>query len=805
MGLASDTNCQACALAEFRTKIVDGQGSPQPLLMVVAEAPGRYEDEAGFPFVGSSGQKLRSAIAEFGLHARHLYLTNSVRCRPPNNRNPSLEEKEACLPWLVEELRQLQPPVVLTAGLVARGQMAEALTYLEADEQPQVFHALHPAAVMRNPKKQREWELDIQRAVYAALGRELPDTAIAPQGWTYKEVADPADVWTMLQDNDRLALDTETVPNDVGRPDRWVTLQLSTADHSLLWERQRWGESASRTILSEILQWSHAEGNTLVIQNMKYDWPVIMEGLREWNLTDDAFVGAWRGSSDTMLLAYNARLPEVGLKKFGPRLTGISMFEIGTLFGRGKKKQNFAEVMDNPDKRALAIEYACRDTIVTYRSEPALRSMMTERQQWHHDHLDHPLVPVLSRMEQRGVRINVDALRELDHTLEEEMVARKAECVGLLGQDIITQPKLLGPALRDLGLPLVDTTKTGDLSVEKPALLRACQVVHEEQLDDDPDPMLGIVRALLGYRVAAKLRSTYTRGIQRRLDSEGAIHARFNQCGSETGPFTLEAKSAPATGRLSSSEPNLQNIPVKGRIGLALRNLFIPRPGYLMFAADMSQLELRIWASVVEARNLIETFNDTSADFHTALAQSLGINRYDAKVLIYAVLYGADIPKITQLAGKTTAQGGKEFIQRMRDGQPQLLEWPTSIERQLETRGWVETLFGFRNEYPLYFSPVRREQREAVRQACNMPIQGTAADLMKMVMIRFDAEIAPKYDCHQLIQVHDEIVGEIPEDADLAAFGRDVAALGRDCGETVLTAPLAFDPGWGASWGEAKH
>lgn len=803
---ASTVDCRECPLWEGRTRIVDGEGSRSPLLMGVAEAPGHYEDISGHPFVGPSGKLLRTTVALFGLQPKDIFWTNSARCRPPGNRNPTPAEMDACLPWLVTEINELLPTVVLTLGNIARDQVRAALPYLEYV--PTIIHAMHPAALLRNPKHRVAWEQQIKRAVYLARGLPDPGDGIVPvtaAPWHFSLADCPNPIWDLLDNSSVLALDTETVPpGDNSYGDILVTYQISDGTHSYMVEvppepppGQGLVPCWELVLLDQIIQWQGQPGNTMLYQNTKYDEAVIERALdRSWTRQERD------GTRDTMLRASEAGLPEVGMKKWGPVITGIDMHEIGTLFGRGKTKINFRQVMQDTKKRPLAIAYGCRDAVVTHRGAIPLYEKIPASQAWFYTHIEEPTVHVLYEMEKRGVLIDTSKLHQLGKSLEQEMELARFTVIDVLGSDIVTKPKLLGPRLVELGLPLTETTKTGDLDTSKPALLKACEIIKEEQLDTNI-PIHRVVAAVLGFRQPSKLKATYADGLEKKLDPEGAIHTRFNQAGSASDPFGQDEKNAPRTKRLSSAAPNLQNIPANGTIGKLIRSMFIARPGYVMVVADQSQLELHIWASIMKVQFLIDAYAN-GIDSHGQVAAELLIPRPKAKNGMYATVYGAELPKIIATFG-IPAEEGPPFIERIRGKMPALIEWPIVVENLLAHQGFVQTLYGHQFDYPLYFSPVATEQREAVRQGCNAPIQGTASEIVKMWQLRVMRELiwSGDFDAHCLLQVHDEILTEVREDQ-ATAFARELSRIGGEVGGDVLDVPLKADAGIGANWQEAK-
>jgi len=233
-----------------------------------------------------------------------------------------------------------------------------------------------------------------------------------------------------------------------------------------------------------------------------------------------------------------------------------------------------------------------------------------------------------------------------------------------------------------------------------------------------------------------------------------------------------------------------------------MRKSFVPRPGYVFVVGDYAQLEMRLFAEYTQEPILLEAFSNPKNDVHQMLADRLGLPRYVCKTIFYGVLYGAEENKVAEVAGARDSDEARHILDTIRNTVPSLLNWRSTIAKQLADKGYIESLFGWRNYYPLYFSPLPNEQSAALREAANMPMQGTAAGLAKIAM-RESRDVMQRYEVDMLLQVHDEILWEVPEVA-APMFARRMTEVGSHCGEPTIGVPLIFQCAQGLSWAEAK-
>ena len=402
--------------------------------------------------------------------------------------------------------------------------------------------------------------------------------------------------------------------------------------------------------------------------------------------------------------------------------------------------------------------------------------------------LEMPLLPVLAGMEQSGVAIDAAAFRAFLDDVQGRLDQLTAHVYELAGTQFnIRSAQQLGAVLfNGLGLPAPRKTKGGQASTSQQTL--------EKLAGQHP-----VVDSILQYRKLEKMRSTYLDPLPRLVDPQGRIHTTFNQ-------------KATATGRLSSSNPNLQNIPVRGPLGKRMRSCFIAGPGRLLVSADYSQVELRVLAHVSQDPALLEAFRN-GEDIHARTAalvydlppdQVSPDQRRNAKTINFGLIYGMGAQKLAQELKISTTQA-KDFIARYFERLQGLKEFYEGVEASARKHGFVTTLGGRRRLLPDINSASGQAAALARRQAINTVIQGSAADIIKLAMLAVARdERLRELDARLLLQVHDELLLEVPADAAeeagalVARLMQDVCPAGKE-----LSVPLLVDWGTGHDWGAA--
>jgi DNA polymerase-1 len=461
---------------------------------------------------------------------------------------------------------------------------------------------------------------------------------------------------------------------------------------------------------------------------------------------------------------------------------GHKTIPYSAITGSGKKQIGFEEVAIEQ-----AAEYAGEDAEVTLRLHlsmwPRLSADATLKRVY--ETIDMPLVPVLADMEAAGVRVDGEVLARVSKELGSRMETLQAECWELAGEqfNLASSQQLQRVLFDKLQLPVSVRTPKGAPSTNEEAL---------EALADRH----ALPARILEWRSLSKLRGTYADALPKKINpATGRIHTHYHQAGTTTG-------------RLSSSEPNLQNIPIRSEAGRRIRDAFVAEEGQALMAVDYSQIELRLMAHFSEDERLIAAFRDgkdihraTAAEvFDTPIDRVSGEQRRAAKAINFGLIYGISAFGLARNLGIGREEAA-ETIERFFKRYPGVKAYMDAQREKGREQGFVETLWGRRLRLPQIRSRNANQRQYAERTAINAPLQGTAADLIKLAMIDLHAWLRDKHpELRMIMQVHDELVFEGPEAA-LRAAADDVAA--RMCGVTELAVPLLAEPGFGRSWNEA--
>lgn len=401
-----------------------------------------------------------------------------------------------------------------------------------------------------------------------------------------------------------------------------------------------------------------------------------------------------------------------------------------------------------------------------------------------YDTIEYPLCRVLYRMEKAGVAIDAEQLEQFGNMLSQRIDDCESVIFGYAGGSFnINSPKQLGELLFEtLGLPPVKKTKTG-YSTNADVL--------EKLKNKHP-----IVPAIMDYRMLTKLKSTYADGLMKVIGEDGRIHTTFQNL-------------VTATGRLSSTEPNLQNIPVRTDLGAEIRKMFIPQPGCVLVDADYSQIELRVLAHIASDETMQEAFRG-GMDIHTSTAsqvfgvepeQVTALQRRHAKAVNFGIVYGISEFSLAEDIGVSRHEA-KSYIDSYLANYHGVRDYMKNVVEEAREQGYTLTMYGRRRYVPELKSANFNIRSSAERITLNTPIQGSAADLIKLAMIRVDRALSEHYpQARLLLQVHDELIVECPEQ-----LAPQVAKLVSKEMESVaqLSIPLEAEAKWGNSWYEAK-
>jgi len=694
---------------------------------------------------GKIGENLRAAIDRLPL-SRELA---RVRC--------DLE-----LPMAVTELVRREPDTEALRELYARYEFRAALKEIDPAASPTTPVAAAPAAAP------------------AAPAPALPEGFDRPG--RYECVLDP-DRWQFwrdrLQQASAFAFDTETTSLNAHVAEIVGVSFAITPGEAAYVPLAHIGPGARpqlsrEQVLADLKPILESDTIGKIGQHGKYD----MHVLSRYGITMRGY------AFDTMMESYvlNATATRHDMDSLSKFYLGYQTVAYEEVAGKGAKQISFAEVDID-----AATRYAAEDADVTLRLHEVLMPRLVAEPKLHavFKDIEMPLVPVLRRMEASGILVDGAVLRTQSHDLRIRMqgvIDRAYEVVG--HRFSLDSPKQLQAVLYDeLKLPVLAKTPSGQPSTNEDAISDLAE--HHE-----------LPRLILEYRGMAKLVSTYTEKLPEQINATtGRVHTSFHQANAQTG-------------RLSSTDPNLQNIPIRTADGRRIRTAFIAPPGWKILAADYSQIELRIMAHLSQDDGLLRAFRD-GVDVHRATAAEVfgvgtgdvtGDQRRAAKAINFGLMYGMGAFGLARQLdiGRKEAN---DYIARYFARYPGVRAFMDNIREQARRDGYVETVFGRR----LYLNEIRSRNAAlragAERAAINAPMQGTAADIIKRAMIDIDAWLSGESDrVRMLLQVHDELVFEIREDA-IDAFKPGI--IERMDAAAELAVPLEVDVGVGDNWDQA--
>jgi DNA polymerase-1 len=604
-------------------------------------------------------------------------------------------------------------------------------------------------------------------------------------GRDYEVILDQArfDVWLdKLRAAELIAFDTETTGLDAQQA-QLVGVSFAVAEfeaayvplaHSYMGVPAQLDRDAVLAALKPILEDPH---KAKVGQHAKYDINILANASTPIQVQGVAF--------DTMLESYvlDAVATRHDMDSLAQKYLEHTTIRFEDIAGKGAKQLTF-------DQIALeqAGPYAAEDADVTLRlhdalwskleAEPSLAKVLEE--------IEMPLVPVLARIERQGALVDAKLLGQQSLELGEKMVALEREAFEIAGQEFnLGSPKQLGAILYEkLGCPVLSKTAGGQPSTAESVLAELAE-------QDYPLP-----KVIMQHRTLSKLKGTYTDKLPQQINPRtGRIHTSYHQ-------------AVTATGRLSSSDPNLQNIPIRTAEGRRIRQAFVAPAGYKLLAADYSQIELRIMAHLARDEGLLHAFQN-NLDVHRATAaEVMGValeevthdQRRSAKAINFGLIYGMSAFGLAKQIGVDRKQS-QAYIDRYFTRYPGVLAYMERTRQQADEQGYVETLFGRRLYLPEIHAKNQGLRKAAERTAINAPMQGTAADIMKRAMVAVDNWLSESgIDARVILQVHDELVLEVREDL-LDQVSQQVKRLMS--GAAQLAVPLLVEVGIGANWDEA--
>lgn len=508
-------------------------------------------------------------------------------------------------------------------------------------------------------------------------------------------------------------------------------------------------------------------------QNIKYDYTVFKNhGIHLQGIAYDTMLESYilnsagnRHDMDTLALKY----------------LGVKTITFEEVAGKGAKQLRFDQV---PVPEAAA--YAAEDADITLKLHHTLYPMLDEELRQVFNDIEIPLLTVLADMERTGVLIDSDCLKQHGDRLKKRIIALEQEAIQLAGKPFnLNSPKQLQEILfEEQKLPIIEKTPTGQPSTAE-------SVLQELAFD------YRLAAVILEYRSLSKLVSTYIDALPQKINpTTHRVHTSYNQ-------------AVAATGRLSSSEPNLQNIPIRSEEGRLIRTAFVAPPGYILLTADYSQIELRIMAHLSQDDNLLKAFAN-GWDIHAATAAEIFQvpldavtfeQRRRAKAVNFGLIYGMSAFGLAKQLG-VERQDAQHYIDTYFKRYPRVLEYMDRTRNQAHELGYVKTLFGRRLYLPEINARNMMRQKAAERMAINAPMQGTAADIIKKTMLAVSNWQNQQNDspARMIMQVHDELVFEVRESE--VEFCKE--AIRKLMEETVkLSVPLTVSIGTGANWDDA--
>lgn len=516
-----------------------------------------------------------------------------------------------------------------------------------------------------------------------------------------------------------------------------------------------------------------------IAHNAKYDWQI----LKLHGGIDTAPI------DDTMLISYvlSGGQHSHGLTKLSEEYFGHTPIEYKSLAGKGKNQVTFDKV---PIDQAL--DYAAEDAELALRLHHILHPRLAEHKQSRiYEDIDRPLIRLIGQMELHGIKVDPATLKDMSDDFQSKINALEEEIKSLSEYDFnIGSPKQVGEVLfGEMGLPGGKKTKSGQWQTDVATLEKLAHDGHD------------IVRKILDWRGLSKLKSTYTDALQTQISPKtGRIHTSFSLAHTSTG-------------RLASSDPNLQNIPIRSEEGRKIRTAFIPEKDHILLAADYSQVELRLAADMAGIEALKTAFKNDD-DIHTLTASQVfdldpdkvtAEQRRQAKAVNFGIIYGISAYGLAKQLDCPTSDA-RNFIDKYLSRFSELQDYMEAKKEEARKNGYVETLYGRRCYINNIDSKNQAQRGGADRAAINAPLQGTAADIMKLAMVNTDRELKRAgLKAKILLQVHDEMILEVPEEEieKTRTLVKETMEQAYKVAGVSIDVPLIVETGTGQSWAEA--
>jgi DNA polymerase I len=835
----NNENCKKCNLHTCRKQVVNGVGPLDAKIVIVGEAPGPDEDSQGSPFVGRAGQTLTRLLAQGGIDRNQVRIINAVRCFPKNEdrsvqasfRQPTWDEIAACREYLKQEIDVIKPNVVVPVGSVAlsaiMGSKSAAastkITKVRGTEfwseefNCKIMPTFHPSAVLRDPSKESTVIQDFARIRESSQYKELSkgDEGNYVILDTLEKVDDFFD---RIKEVPEFVFDLETnslnwqeglilevafswrektacvlpLTKYVGIPYQEIEIkkrkskkkvdgkvQVVEVEKQITVDKMRdtyqpaWGDKQEYVLgkLKELME----SDKPRIAHNAKFDIKWFKQ--LGWNPSPITF--------DTMLAAHlinENNKGGLGLKDLALNFTLMGDYSrpLEEWFKErriSEDNRNYAHVPEE-----IRLKYAAMDADATFRLYNIFKGKLQEENLVDiFNRLIIPLSETLTEAEFRGVRMDRTYLTKLKQELETDIAALEKRIKAVTGEiNLNSSDQLRQLLFKDLKLPKIKKTKKGDDSTDVEVL--------EILADINPIPQL-----ILDYRKMEKLYNTYVVGIEEMLDKDGYLHGSFNITGTESG-------------RLSSSGPNLQNIPKEDK---RIKKMFVAEEGNVLVEGDLSMAEIRFWAEFSRDPQLLMDLSDPHIDLHRKVAAGIykipeaditDEQRRIAKRTAFGLLYGMSNEKFAK-QNKCTIEEAEKGRQAFFGRYPIAKQWLFHIVREARMNHFVVNLFGRRRHLPGINSQDEMVKYEAEAAAKNSPIQGTASDyacnaanriVMKFKELGLNGKLR--------ILVHDAIIMDIPKEE----FEQSIHIMREEMQRPVcgMVVPMMADFSTGPNWGE---
>ena len=702
---------------------IQGEGkATHPYVMFIGEAPGAAEDHRRKVFVGPSGKLIRSLIEEMQL-TDDCYFTNAVRCRPPDNRNPTAKEMRICNKYLIAEIERVKPQHLVLLGTFAiRAITGEDRVSVSEKRGVRswefmgipVIATYHPAAVLRSRKK-------YFGPICDDLNRLVSKEYTKPEKvkWTFHKKVTPKLLWK------EMAFDLETSqlsPYLSGA--RILCVSWSGRDHISRVTTDITGFVTALTVMQP----------RLVGHNVKFD----LSWLQELH----GYVHAGE-IEDTMILSHlsDENRRSKALKYLASKYTGYGNYAVDVMAKRSAGK------LDELSEERL-YKYCAYDSAATWILYKYLYAECEDQNLIKLYDSQLVILRTIIDMQSRGFQVGKAKIASMSIDLEAQMIILEKSIQKRTGEINISSNKQLADVLfNQLGYPALQKTKSGASSVGIDAL-----TAIEDQVPAglSSRKARGLITEILEHRQLRKLRGTYLDGVLKNMDSAERVHPSYNITGTMTG-------------RLSCSDPNQQNIPRESTA--PIKKIYVAPFGRALVMADYSQIELRVCAWITRDSTMLDCFK-MGLDLHTETARAIlgqdptSEERTHAKIVNFGVLYGMGSKALARQTNQSEVWA-QRYLRDWQATYPGVLSWKQKIKSELLEMGYVTSAFGRRRRLPMHVAGGPFQYEAMLRQACNFPIQGTAGEICNMAMVVVDNALKERFKNAWVYgAVHDQIMVE---------------------------------------------